>query len=171
MVAGEFRGRRLEVPPGDRVRPTSDRAREALFSILSTRVEGALVLDAFAGSGALGIEALSRGAAEAVFLESDGGVLAVLRANLASLFDRMYELRQRAARNAGFANFRDYIFPAKFRFDYTPADCVRFHEAVEATVAPTIQRCWYRPSACTSAATGGANRKRTQSRTTLSAGE
>ena len=54
------------------------------------------------------------------------------RANLASLFDRMYELRQRAARNAGFANFRDYIFPAKFRFDYTPADCVRFHEAVEA---------------------------------------
>ena len=47
------------------------------------------------------------------------------------LFDRMYELRTRAARNAGFANFRDYIFPAKFRFDYTPADCERFHEAIE----------------------------------------
>ena len=62
------------------------------------------------------------------------------RANLASLFDRMYELRQRAARNAGFANFRDYIFPAKFRFDYTPSDCVRFHEAVEATVAPAVER-------------------------------
>ncbi len=46
---------------------------------------------------------------------------------LAALFDRMFELRQRAARNAGFANFRDYIFPAKFRFDYTPADCERFH--------------------------------------------
>jgi len=62
------------------------------------------------------------------------------RANLASLFGRMYELRQRAARNAGFANFRDYIFPAKFRFDYTPSDCVRFHEAVEATVAPAVER-------------------------------
>ncbi|HEX6105466.1 MAG TPA: M3 family oligoendopeptidase [Gemmatimonadales bacterium] len=59
---------------------------------------------------------------------------------LAGLFDRMYELRQRAARNAGFANFRDYIFPAKFRFDYTPADCERFHDAVERTVAPAVER-------------------------------
>ena len=57
-----------------------------------------------------------------------------------ALFDRMYELRQRAARNAGFANFRDYIFPAKFRFDYTPADCERFHDAVERTVAPAVER-------------------------------
>jgi oligoendopeptidase F len=62
------------------------------------------------------------------------------RADLAALFDRMYELRMRAAQNAGFANFRDYIFPAKFRFDYTPADCERFHEAVEATVAPAVER-------------------------------
>jgi oligoendopeptidase F len=62
------------------------------------------------------------------------------RADLAALFDRMYELRMRAARNAGFANFRDYIFPAKFRFDYTPADCERFHEAVEETVAPAVER-------------------------------
>ncbi|HET9481610.1 MAG TPA: M3 family oligoendopeptidase [Candidatus Polarisedimenticolia bacterium] len=59
---------------------------------------------------------------------------------LAGLFDRMYELRQRAARNAGFANFRDYVFPAKFRFDYTPADCERFHDAVERTVAPAVER-------------------------------
>ena len=62
------------------------------------------------------------------------------RSELAGLFDRMYELRQRAARNAGFANFRDYIFPAKFRFDYTPADCERFHEAVERTAAPAVER-------------------------------
>jgi oligoendopeptidase F len=62
------------------------------------------------------------------------------RAELAALFDRMYELRMRAAGNAGFANFRDYIFPAKFRFDYTPADCERFHEAVEETVAPAVER-------------------------------
>ena len=62
------------------------------------------------------------------------------RGALAGLFDRMFELRQRAARNAGFANFRDYIFPAKFRFDYTPADCERFHEAVERTATPAVAR-------------------------------
>ena len=62
------------------------------------------------------------------------------RDELATLFDRMYQLRMRAARNAGFANFRDYIFPAKFRFDYTPADCERFHEAIEQTVAPAVER-------------------------------
>jgi oligoendopeptidase F len=62
------------------------------------------------------------------------------RAELSSLFDKMYQLRMRAARNAGFGNFRDYIFPAKFRFDYTPADCERFHEAVEVAVAPAVER-------------------------------
>jgi oligoendopeptidase F len=62
------------------------------------------------------------------------------REELNRLFDKMYQLRMRAARNAGFANFRDYIFPAKFRFDYTPADCERFHHAVEAAVAPAVER-------------------------------
>jgi oligoendopeptidase F len=62
------------------------------------------------------------------------------RGALAGLFDRMFELRQRAARNAGFANYRDYVFPAKFRFDYTPADCERFHEAVEETATPAVAR-------------------------------
>jgi oligoendopeptidase F len=62
------------------------------------------------------------------------------RDELAALFDRMYQLRMRAARNAGFANFRDYIFPAKFRFDYTPVDCERFHQAVEQTVTPAVGR-------------------------------
>ncbi|HEX6615728.1 MAG TPA: M3 family oligoendopeptidase [Gemmatimonadales bacterium] len=62
------------------------------------------------------------------------------RGALAGLFDRMFELRQRAARNAGFANYRDYVFPAKFRFDYTPADCERFHEAVERSATPAVAR-------------------------------
>jgi oligoendopeptidase F len=62
------------------------------------------------------------------------------RDTLAGLFDRMYRLRQQAARNAAFADFRDYIFPAKFRFDYTPDDCERFHEAVERTAAPAVER-------------------------------
>ena len=60
--------------------------------------------------------------------------------DLAGLFDRMYGLRQQAARNAGFANFRDYIFPAKYRFYYTPADCERFHHAIEETAAPAVER-------------------------------
>jgi oligoendopeptidase F len=62
------------------------------------------------------------------------------RGELSDLFDKMYHLRERAAANAGFTNFRDYIFPAKFRFDYTPADCERFHAAVEQTVAPAVER-------------------------------
>jgi oligoendopeptidase F len=62
------------------------------------------------------------------------------RGALAALFDKMYELRMRSARNAGFANFRDYIFPAKFRFDYTPEDCERFHDAIERTASPAVER-------------------------------
>lgn len=62
------------------------------------------------------------------------------RPELAALFDRMRETRQAIAAEAGFASFRDYIFPAKFRFDYGPADCERFHEAVEATVIPVLHR-------------------------------
>ncbi len=62
------------------------------------------------------------------------------RDTLASLFDTMYRLRQRAAANAGFADFRDYSFPSKFRFDYTSADCERFHDAVEQAVVPAVER-------------------------------
>jgi len=79
IVAGELRGRRLAVAPG--VRPTTERAREALFSIVGERVRGARVLDAAAGSGALGFEALSRGAREVVFVEADRRTAAVLEAN------------------------------------------------------------------------------------------
>ncbi|MGH7517380.1 MAG: M3 family oligoendopeptidase [Gemmatimonadales bacterium] len=64
------------------------------------------------------------------------------REALAALFDTMFALRQRAATNAGFANFRDYSFPAKFRFDYTPADCERFHDAVEGAVVPAVERLY-----------------------------
>jgi oligoendopeptidase F len=71
-------------------------------------------------------------AASAPYIES--------RNQLAALFDQMYRLRTQAAHNAGFANFRDYIFPAKFRFDYTPADCEKFHAAIEQTAAPAVQR-------------------------------
>lgn len=84
IVAGAFGGRRLGVPAGRRTRPTSDRAREGLFSSLGD-LTGARFLDLFAGSGAVGLEALSRGAASATFVESDAGALRVLRANVAAL--------------------------------------------------------------------------------------
>jgi 16S rRNA (guanine966-N2)-methyltransferase len=84
IVAGEFRGRRLQAPRGVRTRPTADRVREALFSMLGD-VSGARVLDLYAGSGALGIEALSRGAESAVFVERDQQALAALRRNLAAV--------------------------------------------------------------------------------------
>ena len=82
IVAGAYKGRRIEAPRGRSTRPTSDRVREALFSILGAAVDDARVLDLFAGSGALGIEALSRGAAEAVFVDSDASAVATVRRNL-----------------------------------------------------------------------------------------
>ena len=85
IVAGRWGGRRLAAPRGSETRPTSDRVREALFSILGDRVQDARVLDLFAGSGALGLEALSRGAAAATFVDSAPAAIAVLRANLDSL--------------------------------------------------------------------------------------
>jgi 16S rRNA (guanine966-N2)-methyltransferase len=84
VIAGTLGGRRLKAPRGRATRPTSDRVREALFSILG-EIADARVLDLFAGSGALGIEALSRGAAGAVFVERDGSAAAVLRENLRAL--------------------------------------------------------------------------------------
>ncbi len=84
VIAGRLGGRRLRAPGGRVTRPTSDRVREALFSMLG-ELDGATVLDVFAGTGALGIEALSRGARRAVFVERDAGALRVLRANLAAL--------------------------------------------------------------------------------------
>jgi 16S rRNA (guanine966-N2)-methyltransferase len=84
VIAGSLGGRRLSAPKGAGTRPTADRVREALFSVLGD-VEGARVLDLFAGSGALGIEALSRGAAEVTFVDSDATALKALRGNLHEL--------------------------------------------------------------------------------------
>jgi 16S rRNA (guanine966-N2)-methyltransferase len=85
VVAGEFGGRRLVVPRDARVRPTADRVREAWMSILGEELRDARVLDLFAGSGALGLEALSRGAAEATFVELSPPSLEALRTNIDAL--------------------------------------------------------------------------------------
>ena len=123
VVAGTAKGRRLTTPPGRLTRPTSDRVREAVFSMLNSldAIDGATVVDLFAGSGAMGIEALSRGAARAVFVESDAAAIRVIDANLEAtgLSDRA------AVRRADAATFSEAVDVAfidpPYAFDAWPA--------------------------------------------------
>jgi 16S rRNA (guanine966-N2)-methyltransferase len=110
VIAGRYGGRRLQAPPGNGTRPTADRVREALFSILGARTEGARVLDLFAGTGALGLEALSRGARSVTFVEQAQPALGVLRANLAALGAEAEVVRADALRwlRAASARARQY---------------------------------------------------------------
>lgn len=85
IIAGQFRSRPLHAPRGLDVRPTSDRLRETLFNVLAPCIAGSVFLDLYAGSGAVGIEALSRGAREAIFVEQAEPSLRAIRANLAAL--------------------------------------------------------------------------------------
>ena len=108
IISGRWKGKRLVAPPGETTRPTSDRARQALFDMLwhapwagRELVDGATVLDAFAGTGALGLEALSRGAARAAFIEKDRAALASLRANIANCGAEAQAASQVIAGDAG----------------------------------------------------------------------
>jgi 16S rRNA (guanine966-N2)-methyltransferase len=88
IIAGQWRGRKLVAPKGEATRPTADRMRETLFSMLTSRLgdfEGLAVADLFAGSGALGLEALSRGAATCMFVEQDRAALDAIRTNIATV--------------------------------------------------------------------------------------
>ncbi|MBN2289373.1 MAG: 16S rRNA (guanine(966)-N(2))-methyltransferase RsmD [Candidatus Glassbacteria bacterium] len=85
IIAGKYRGRRLAVPAGRCVRPTGDRMKESIFSALGQACSRATVLDLFAGSGALGLEALSRGAAGATFVDKGRGAIGVLKKNIMAL--------------------------------------------------------------------------------------
>ncbi len=101
VIAGLYRSRTLEAPKGMDTRPTSDRLRETLFNVLAFRIEGAVFVDLYAGSGAVGIEALSRGAREIIFVEQAEAALRAIRANLASLGIRgAYALEARSAATA-----------------------------------------------------------------------
>jgi len=117
VIAGRYKGRRLESPSWPGLRPTSDRLKESLFAILTPVLEGARVLDGFAGTGALGIEALSRGAAEVVFIDADRRALALVGANLAH-----------CGISDGYAMIRDEFagaltrLPADRRFDLAVLD-------------------------------------------------
>src|SRR5258706_6763376 len=85
IIAGKYRGRRLKSPPTLQTRPTSDRLRETLFNVFAPRIKAARFLDLCAGSGAVGIEALSRGAAHATFVEQSRKMCALIEGNLAEL--------------------------------------------------------------------------------------
>jgi 16S rRNA (guanine966-N2)-methyltransferase len=85
IVAGTWRGRTLKSPTWEGLRPTSDRLRETLFNILGPSIRGARVLDGYAGTGAIGLEALSRGAAQVTFVEKDARAVKLIETNLAAL--------------------------------------------------------------------------------------
>ncbi len=114
IIAGTLKGRQLEAPGWEGLRPTSDKLRETLFNVIAPRIQGARVLDAFAGTGAVGIEALSRGAAHVTFVERDPRAVALIEANLrrCGVTDRYAIIRARFAgteRPAGSDSF-DVIF-------------------------------------------------------------
>ena len=85
IIGGAFRSRRIKSPPGLDVRPTPDRLREALFNVLAPRIEGSVFVDAYAGSGAVGLEAISRGAARVIFIDRQRAAVEVIRENLRAL--------------------------------------------------------------------------------------
>ena len=100
VIAGQFKGRRLKAPKWPGLRPTSDKLRETLFNVVAARVPGARVLDVFAGTGAIGLESLSRGAAQAVFVEADRRAAALIDENalLCGAADRCVIIRDTAER-------------------------------------------------------------------------
>lgn len=98
VIAGKYKSRRLIAPTGTEIRPTSDRLRETLFNVVAAGVPGSVWLDLFAGTGAIGIEAISRGARMAYFVESSKRAARTIRENLASLgIQEGYEILEREA--------------------------------------------------------------------------
>ena len=141
IVGGEYRGRAIQAPEGTATRPTTDRVREALFSSLYSLTggfEGLQVLDAFAGSGALGIEAVSRGAARAVFCESDKKACGVIRKNLSVCgidADRGYLLQGDAFKSVARLRQMGYAFDIVFLdppYAYDAADIAAYIYALVA---------------------------------------
>jgi 16S rRNA (guanine(966)-N(2))-methyltransferase RsmD len=112
VIAGTLKGRQLETPDWPGLRPTSDRLRETLFNILAPRIEGARVLDGYAGTGAVGIEALSRGAAQVTFIEQDRRAQSLIETNLrkCGVSDRYAIIRAGFAAAARSAGEFDLIF-------------------------------------------------------------
>ena len=126
IIGGELRGRKLNFPDAKDLRPTPDRVRETLFNWLQEQIHGARCLDLFAGSGALGLEALSRGAAEVVFVERDGHVAQKLRENLDLLGQKNGQCIQASAEQflRGSAEPFDIVFlDPPFKLDVLSSLC------------------------------------------------
>jgi 16S rRNA (guanine966-N2)-methyltransferase len=130
VIAGELRSRRLKSIPGLATRPTPDRLRETLFDILAPRIAGALFLDAYAGTGAVGIEALSRGARHAFFLERSRLPVEVIRENLATL-----NLESRATVVTGPVLLTLGRYPADILFADPPYELEREYTALLDRIA------------------------------------
>jgi 16S rRNA (guanine966-N2)-methyltransferase len=111
VIAGEYRSRIIKSLPGPDIRPTPDRMRESLFNILAPQIHGATFLDAYAGTGAVGIEALSRGAGRAIFIERNKSALALIAENLRSLglFSRATVVSASALKELG-KHYADIVF-------------------------------------------------------------
>lgn len=139
IIGGEWRSRRLPLPVGTDVRPTPDRVRETLFNWLSPRIDGARCLDLYAGSGALGLEALSRGAARAVFVDLAPAALRQLAANLDTLKCTQGELIRMDAR-------RFLEMPAT-PFDLVFLDPPYRSELLAPTFDALLQHGWLAPGA------------------------
>lgn len=141
IIAGEWRGRKLVAPKGESTRPTADRTRETLFSMLASRLgsfEGLSVLDLFAGSGALGLEALSRGAAQCHFVEQDKPALDAIRANIATL-----GARERTSVTGGSVMS---LGPARQQYDLILADPPYGTGAGEVALDRLLRLGWIGPA-------------------------
>lgn len=139
VIAGEWRGRKLAAPAGQSTRPTADRTRESLFSMLASRLGDFAelrVADLYAGSGALGIEALSRGAAHATFIENDAAAVKALRANLAALD---------AAARGDVRALSATVLPAGPTFDLILADPPYAPGSGDAVVTAVASASWLAP--------------------------
>ncbi len=140
VIAGTATGRRLQLVPGNGTRPISDRAKQALFNVLGDQIEGAAVLDLFAGTGSVGIEALSRGAASATFIERDRLVVETVQANLkvTGLGDRA-----RVVRSDVFIYLRN---DPKSGYDYIHIAPPQYKEMwIEAMNALDARPAWVNP--------------------------
>jgi len=130
IVAGQWRGRTLKSPTWDGLRPTSDRLRETLFNIIGPAIAGARVLDGYAGTGAIGIEALSRGAAHVTFVDRDARAAALIAANLDALAPA--GAGDRAIIRADFADARARLSGEPF--DLIILDPPYAHDAAQAAL-------------------------------------
>lgn len=112
VIAGSARGTRLKAVPGNSTRPIMDRVKEALFSIIGAQIRGAAFLDIFAGTGSVGIEALSRGASQALFVETDRAAISTIHANLerSKLADKARVIRRSAFAVLDAAPDQDFDF-------------------------------------------------------------